>query len=403
MLRSGHIVILCALALLAIGVVMVNSASMHVEPIAMMADGSTKGVAAKGVTVQSILSSPAAMHMAMAMIALGAAACVPVGAFAGAVRGIGQGRQAYVVMLVCTAVLMVVLLSVYFGPIARPRNGSYRWIRLGPLDSFQPSEVAKWGLIWLVAGACVWIGRERLRQFWLGFVPVIACVGLVSALVVVEDLGTGVLMASAAGLMVLAAGARLWHFALFFAAGLLGVVAAIVQNPYRIDRVVAFLDPYADPQGTGFHMIQSMATVAGGGFTGRGLGHGLQKFGYLPEDETDFLFSILCEELGLVGATMVLALYAVLAWTMLGIVRREPDAVLRLGGLGILATVVIQATINLLVVTGLGPTKGIALPLLSAGGSGWVLTAGCLGLLVAMDRRHQAESLRVAEPEPVPA
>ncbi|RMH14364.1 MAG: stage V sporulation protein E, partial [Planctomycetota bacterium] len=228
---------------------------------------------------------------------------------------------------------------------------------------------------------------DRLSRFWKGLFPAVVAVGAVSSFVVLEDLGTGVLMAAAAGVVLVAAGARLWQFALFIPFGLLGVVAAILQNPYRMDRIVAFLNPYADPQHTGFHMIQSMATVAGGGFTGRGLGHGLQKFGYLPEDQTDFLFAIICEELGVAGALFVLALYALLAWTMLAIVRRERSTLLRLGALGIIATFTLQASINLMVVTGLGPTKGIALPLLSAGGTGWILTAASLGLLVAIDRR----------------
>jgi cell division protein FtsW len=396
-------VVLCALALLAIGVIMVNSASMSVEAIQIRQDGATDGIATNGVTFASILRSPAAMHMAAALVALVVAACLPIGRMTAGATRLGRSTGPIVLAAGVSIALLVVLSTVYWPGIAKPQNGSHRWIRLGPLDSFQPSEIAKWSIIWVVAAYCVWIGRERLRTFWFGFLPIIGCVGVVSACVVIEDLGTGVLMASASGLVLLAAGARWRHFALFLGLGATGVVAAILQNPYRIDRVIAFLDPYADPQGTGFHMIQSMATVSGGGVTGRGLGHGLQKFGYLPEDQTDFLFAVICEELGLGGAALVLGLYALLAWTAIGIIRREPDALLRLGGLGVLATVTIQATINLLVVTGLGPTKGIALPLLSAGGSGWVLTAGCLGLLVAMDRRHEPTATQDAAPEPVPA
>ncbi len=402
MIRPGHMVVLCALALLAIGVVMVNSASMHVAKIEIREDGATRGIAANGVTFKSILMSPATMHMVLALGALTCAALLPIGAVAGVIEDFGRLKRPAILTALGAGVLLVVLSTVYWPGIARPRNGSHRWINLGPLDSFQPSEVAKWALVWLVAAYCVWVGRERLRTFWFGFLPIITCVGAVSTLVVKEDLGTGALMAMAAGLMLLAAGARWRHFALFLGAGIAGVAAAIVQNPYRIDRIVAFLDPYADPQGTGFHMIQSLATVSGGGLTGRGLGHGLQKFGYLPEDQTDFLFAVICEELGIGGATLILGLYAVLAWTIVGILSREPNSLLRLGGFGVLATLLIQATINLLVVTGLGPTKGIALPLLSAGGTGWVLTAGCLGLLVAMDRRHARTMPDNDLTEPVP-
>jgi cell division protein FtsW len=193
-----------------------------------------------------------------------------------------------------------------------------------------------------------------------------------------------------AAVMLIAAGARLWHFAAMAPLGLAAVAGAIIVSPYRVKRILAFMDPYADPEGTGYHMIQSMVAVANGQVFGRGLGFGLQKFGYLPEDRTDFLFAVICEELGLMGATAVIALYAGLLWAGLAIIRREPNTLLKLAALGVVATVGLQAVINLAVVTGLGPTKGIALPLLSSGGTGWILTAASLGLLVAIDRTQRA-------------
>lgn len=402
MLRSGHIIVLCALALLIVGVVMVNSAEMAVAPIATNDDGTSAGVAARGVTFESIVTSTAAVHLILAMAALALTSFLPIDKIARLAGKAERIVKPHVLLGLGVLALIVGLSTVYWPGIANPQNGSHRWISIGPIRSIQPSEPAKWLIIWLAAAYAIWIDRDKLRRFWIGFIPGLAAVGVVSAFVVHEDLGTGVLMASAASIVLLAAGARFWHFALFIPLGLVGIVAAIIQNPYRIDRIAAFLNPYADPQGTGFHMIQSMATVAGGGFTGRGLGYGLQKFGYLPEDQTDFLFAVICEELGVAGAALILVLYAVLAWTILAVVRREQTPLLRLGGLGILAVLTLQATINLMVVTGLGPTKGIALPLLSAGGSGWILTAASLGLLVAMDRRHprpECEEL----PDPVPA
>jgi hypothetical protein len=176
------------------------------------------------------------------------------------------------------------------------------------------------------------------------------------------------------------------------------LAAAIITNPYRIHRITSFLDPYQDAQGKGYHMIQSMVAVANGQFFGRGLGHGLQKFGYLPEDTTDFLFAIVCEELGVFGAALVIFLYGALLWSVLSVIRREPSRFLKLIALGVMATVGLQALINLAVVTGLGPTKGIALPLLSSGGTGWILTAASLGLVIAMDRTQGAlQWYRVAE------
>lgn len=386
MLRTGHIVVLCALALLTLGVVMVNSAEMAVSPMTPEAAALTAGISQEGVTFQSIATSTAAKHLLLALAALTLAALFPITLIRNLVRRLGNAFNPFALLAVGVIVLLAMLATVYWSPIARPVNGSNRWVTIGPIQSIQPSELAKWLLVWLVAAYALWIGREQLTRFWLGFLPAVVAIGLVSAFVVLEDLGTGVLMATAAALVLLAAGARFLHFALCLPLGLLLIAAAIIQNPYRIQRISSFLDPYADPQDSGFHMIQSMATVAGGGITGRGLGNGLQKFGYLPEDQTDFLFAIICEELGLAGALLTLTIYAILAWSILAIVRRQQDPLLRLGALGIMATIVIQASINLIVVTGLGPTKGIALPLLSAGGTGWILTAACLGLVVAIDR-----------------
>nr|HRJ50661.1 FtsW/RodA/SpoVE family cell cycle protein [Phycisphaerales bacterium] len=148
----------------------------------------------------------------------------------------------------------------------------------------------------------------------------------------------------------------------------------------------SFVDPYGDPEGSGYHMIQSMLAVMGGEGPGRGLGHGLQKFGYLPEDRTDFLFAVICEELGIAGAAVVIFLFVGMVWAGVSIARREREVFLRLSALGLVSTIALQALMNLAVVTGLGPTKGIALPLVSSGGTGWILTAFSMGILAAIDR-----------------
>jgi len=159
----------------------------------------------------------------------------------------------------------------------------------------------------------------------------------------------------------------------------------IVTSAYRRARLTAFLDPWADPQGIGYHPIQSMLAIAQGGITGRGVGNGVQKFGYLPEDTTDFLFAIICEEAGVAGAAVVVVFYLVILGIGFGILRRCQDPFGRLVALGILLMLGTQALINLAVVTVVVPTKGIALPLLSAGGTGWVMTAAAVGLLASLD------------------
>jgi cell division protein FtsW len=196
-------------------------------------------------------------------------------------------------------------------------------------------------------------------------------------------------------------------------AAILGFVALVIASPYRVNRILAYLDPYQDPQGIGYHVIQSMGAIGGGGLAGRGLGNSIQKFGYLPEGTTDFIYAIICEETGVLGAAGVIALYVVLlwcGWMVVGAARRgaatdgaaadapalSPFA--QLLGLGVLATIGLQALINISVVTALAPTKGIALPLVSRGGTGWMLTCLALGLLISMDRSTSRERCAEAVP-----
>lgn len=397
MLRPGQVVALCVIALLTVGVVMVNSAGMT--------------VLAEGVSPKALLLSRATIYMALAVAAMFAASRLPVRRLAGyfgepdhALARPGVPLFSGLSFLISPAVLFVVLLALVYAPvIGKEVNGANRWIRLpvpglGDALSVQPSEIVKWGMI----GAIAWYCCRRapvLPQFWRGLFPALVFTGAMAVFIVVEDLGTGVLVVAGSCVILLAAGARFWHFMMFVPLGLAGLGLAIFKSPYRVQRVLAFLDPYADPEKSGYHMIQSMSAVAGGEVFGRGLGHGQQKFGYLPEDETDFLFAIVCEELGVAGAAAVIGVLLLLIWTGLGIVKRERDSFLRLMGLGIIATVGIQAIINLAVVTGMAPTKGIALPLVSRGGSGWILTAFSLGLLWAIDRT-QSRSLLVGDGEP---
>lgn len=396
MLRPGQAIGLSALALLMMGVVMVNSAGMTVDR-------------ASAVTIESILLSRSTIYMVLAVAVMLAVARLPVrwiAAWAERSRGsdargapgdrgpIG-GWLASMVRLwplwAAAAALLACLSTVYLPGIGREVNNSHRWVNLHlpGLDSIQPSEIAKWSLIIVIA----WYGcrnASRMASFWYGLVPGLAAAGAVAAFIVLEDLGTGALVGAVACILLIAAGARVTHLLLLAPVPLAGIALAIITNPYRVQRITSFLRPFEDVQGQGYHMIQSMLAVANGQFFGRGLGHGLQKFGYLPEDTTDFLFAIICEELGVFGAALVMFLYAVMLLNILSVIRREPSRMFRLVALGVMATVGIQALINLVVVTGMGPTKGIALPLLSSGGTGWILTAASLGLVIAVDRTQDA-------------
>lgn len=399
MLRPGDVIGVCVLALLCVGVVMVNSAGLGVG------DGQTP------VTLASIIFSRSAAYLALAMAALLIASRIPLERLVARTAG----SSAAIVWI--PPLLIGACLLVYVPGLGREVNGATRWLGVnipgvGAL-SVQPSEIAKWGMVVVVAWYAA-RNASQLRRFLPGLAPALALVGAVAAVVTLEDLGTGALILSVAAILLLAAGARVVHFLALAPLGLAALSVAVLARPYRLQRLTTFLDPYADPQGAGYHMIQSMVAIANGEVFGRGLGFGLQKFGYLPEDRTDFLFAVLCEEMGVAGAGLVIYLYLAVIWAGWRILLKQAHPGARLLALGVLLTFGLQTVFNLATVTGLGPTKGIALPLLSSGGTGWILTAASLGLLVGMDRRadlaaatDDADAIEETNPatfvEPAPA
>lgn len=349
------------LALLLLGVVVVQSAGMTVtEPG----------------TAWAVLSDRTLLLAAAAVGALCLGRLVPA-------TLLTSRATAIIPFAVAASLLLLVLIP----GIGREVNGAKRWIDIGPLG-FQPSEVAKWASILLVAWYAT-RSRVHLGRLVSGLGPVLLLIGLVCGLTMLEDLGTALLIAAVAALLLLAAGARLWHLAAVGIPAAAAVVVAIRAEGYRVTRLQAFLDPWADPAGSGYHIIQSLKAISGGGIGGRGLGNGIQKFGYLPEDTTDFIFSVITEELGLLGCGVVVALFLTLVWAGWRIIHRQQHPQCQLIALGIMATITLQSLINLCVVTGLAPTKGIALPLVSSGGTGWILTAFMLGLLCRLDRTPQ--------------
>lgn len=372
MIRTTDAIVLSALALLCLGVVMVHSAGMGVG-------------GAEPVTFVSILFSQTTIYAALAMVCLFLASRYPIE------KNLTTCRGGSALAWLLPAIVIVCLL-VYVPVIGRGVNGARRWVSLsgfGVPFGFQPSEIAKWGLPLALA----WhLGRQRHRmdRFFVGALPAMLALGGVAGLIALEDLGTGVLIAVAGGVVLLAGGVRLKHILPAAPVAIVLLVVAVMMEPYRVRRVLSFLDPWGDPEGAGYHMLQSMSAVSGGEGFGRGLGFGLQKFGYLPEDQNDFLFAVVCEEMGVVGAGLVILLYLVILWAGIRIMREQKRLAVRLVCLGIVTTIGVQAIINTVVVTGLGPTKGIALPLMSSGGTGWILTAASLGLIVGIERRRVA-------------
>ena len=290
-------------------------------------------------------------------------------------------RRLEKLVLPLLALAIVLLVLVLVPRLGVSVNGSRRWLRLGPM-SFQPAELAKLALVVYLA-AFLARKREVVGHVWKGVVPPLAVSGVLAGLILLQpDLGNCVtVLVLTVSLLFLAGVSTKWLGALAaLAAPLAGVV--VWMAPYRMRRVFAFLDPWSDPRGSGFQIIQSWLALGGGGPLGRGIGESKQKLFYLPEAHTDFIFSIIGEELGFVGAVAVVALFAILVWRGLRIGVRAADPFGGYLALGITLLVATQTLVNLGVVTGLLPTKGLPLPFLSFGGSALLITMLATGVLL---------------------
>jgi len=285
------------------------------------------------------------------------------------------------VIFTALSVTLVLLFSVFF---LDRSHATHRWIRLGPL-SLQPSELAKLAVIvfiaWFLESRRASQSAKNINSFDT-LAPVIGTVLLVVGLIVVEpDLGTACMIVLIAGVTLFVAGLSYRYMAGAVFCVVPIVYLLIVRVPYRLQRMQTFFSPGSDPQGHGFQLLQSLIAVGSGGFTGTGLMESRQKLFFLPEAHTDFIFSIISEELGFVGAVALLVLFAVYGWRGFVAAMKAPDEFGRYLGIGITTMVVGQALVNLSVVLGLLPTKGIPLPFVSYGGSsllGMLLATGVL-------------------------
>ena len=276
---------------------------------------------------------------------------------------------------------LILLIAVFF---LDRSHATHRWIRLGPL-SLQPSELAKLCVIFYLA----WFLEIRRAPRGVGvndplrtLLPALGTVFVIVALILAEpDMGTACMTAFIAAMILFVAGISLRYISFASLAAIPAIYLLIVRVPYRLQRVQAFFSPGTDPQGHGFQLLQSLIAIGSGGFSGVGLMESRQKLFYLPEAHTDFIFAVICEELGFIGAVVVLTLFAVYGWRGFVAAMKAPDDFGRFLGIGITTMVVGQALINLSVVLGLMPTKGIPLPFISYGGSsllGMLLATGVL-------------------------
>lgn len=365
--------VLSAATLLMLGVVMIASASMDLAAATM---GNSYHYA-----IRQLIFAGIGVTLALA------AANVPVSWWE---------RSGWLMLGVGLLVLVLVLT-----PLGRTVNGSTRWIPLG-LFNVQVSEVAKLCLIAYLAGYVV-RRKEELVNSWWGFIKPVLVLGVASALLVIQpDFGATVVLMTAALGMIFLSGVRLSRFMPLIAICVALGAVLIITQPYRLKRVVSYLDPWQDQFNTGYQLTQSLIAFGRGDWTGVGLGNSIQKLFYLPEAHTDFIFAITAEEFGLVGSMLVLLLFTIMVLSGFIIARKAERQGMAFGacfGYGLTLLMGLQAAINMSVNTGLLPTKGLTLPLMSYGGSSLMVTCVGLGVLVRIEMERLQRLRANASPD----
>ena len=288
----------------------------------------------------------------------------------------------------CLGVVAFALIAVLF---RSPVNNARRWFSVGGLG-VQPAEMAKLSAIFFVA-AILERRRHRINDVRYALVPIAVVVAGLAGLIMFEpDFGTAVSLAVIAAVMVFSAGLNYGYIAAATVAVLPLLAYLAVSAPYRFKRILTFWDPWADPLGDGFQIIQSLIAVGTGGLAGKGLMHGVQKLFYLPEPQSDFIYAVISEELGLIGATLALCCFLVIVWRGLRVALRARDSFGAFLAIGLTAMVGIQAFVNMSVVLSLLPTKGIPLPFVSAGGSSLIINLIGMGVLLNVSQHASTEA-----------
>ena len=285
------------------------------------------------------------------------------------------------------AFVTLMLIAVLF---SAPVNGTRRWFGVGGLG-IQPSELAKMAVV-LFTALMLERRMHRIDDLKYSMLPILIVAGGMFALIMLQpDFGTAMSLLLIVVAMVFAAGLNYRYLVGTVLAMAPAIYVVLMSADYRRRRILAFWDPWADPQGDGFQIIQSLLAVGSGGVFGRGLMSGVQKLYYLPEPHTDFIYAVIGEELGLVGATCILICFLVIAWRGLRIASRTQDAFGAFLALGITTMIGVQALVNMSVVLGMMPTKGIPLPLVSAGGSSLLINLLGMGILLNISQHEASE------------
>lgn len=286
---------------------------------------------------------------------------------------------------------MILILLVFVPGIGVELGGSHRWLRLPFGMYLQPSEFMKYALITFIAASLAKKG-DSIRAFAIGFLPHVLIMGVVVFFILMQpDFGTAVIITVVGFLMLFVAGVRLQHLLGCAILCLPFLFLVATSADYRISRLKSFMDPWVDPLNTGFQIIQSLVAFGCGGFWGVGIGKGIQKLFYLPQPHTDFIFSVIGEELGLVGVVSLIVLFYLIICRGLVVAIRSRDEFQRYLAFGITCLIGLQALVNMAVAMGVLPTKGLPLPLVSLGGTSMVMNLAGLGILMAIARSSETD------------
>ncbi len=270
--------------------------------------------------------------------------------------------------------------------VGKKIHGAFRWLIIGPVR-IQVSEFAKLALI-IYLSYSLEKKMDRIKSFSIGFLPHVLVGGVLAVLVVLEpDLGTALTMMLLVFVLLFVAGVRLHYLAGSVLAGLPFLYLLIWNVPYRLERVLGFINPWADPYKRGYHLVHSLMAVSNGGFWGVGLGKSYQKLFYLPEPHTDFILAVIAEELGLFGVLAIVILFGIMLWRGILIARNAPDLFGMYLATGIITMIGLQAVINMGVVIGLLPTKGLPLPFISYGGSSLLVCLIGIGIILNIGKK----------------
>lgn len=293
-------------------------------------------------------------------------------------------KKSNLILLVCFILLVLVLIP----GIGSVRNGSRSWFGIGGLG-IQPSEFMKLGLI-IFTSKYIYNNPKDMRLITKGAFPILIITMIAFLLIMLQpDFGTGTILVMTIVAMLFISGVNFSFFIKIGLVGMVGVVFLVLAAPYRVNRIVSFLNPWSDPLGTGFQAIQSLYAIGPGGLFGLGFGNSVQKHFYLPEPQTDFIFSIISEELGIIGIISVATLFLIIILRCVKISIKAPDSFAKFLTFGIIFQLSFQTLLNLAVVVGLIPVTGVTLPFFSYGGSSLIITLISMGIILNISRHKQ--------------